>query len=236
MVRGGPAELLLRRAFCFRGGLLARGAPVCPLVHDDMATAAGSGVAPRAAAPPLIPVATQRRRAKWPPPIPFLEQGRPAQRRRPSSKGPRTRPRSRPQRQSDPRSRPEPLDASRDSAGACATDPSTSLARTRAERSATNTATGAGRRRKVEVVSGAPRADLMGRPRRSRHRPYGGRAPHPPATGQAPRISEPVDGTRSTGSGPVRGLHLRFGACPPAARGRRGSARIVISEIIRTSV
>ena len=147
---------------------------MCPLVHDDMATAAGSGVAPRAAAPPLIPVATQRRRAKWPPPIPFLEQGRPAQRRRPSSKGPRTRPRSRPQRQSDPRSRPEPLDASRDSAGACATDPSTSLA-TRVERNATNTATCAGCRPKVEVVSGAPRADLMGRPRRCRHRPYGGR-------------------------------------------------------------
>lgn len=116
-------ELLLRRAFCFRGELLAQGAPVCPVVHDDMATAAGSEVAPRAAAPPLFPVAIQRRRARRPPSFPSheqdppanapplfpsLEQGRPAQRRRPSSKGPRTRPRSGPQRQSDPRSRPQP--------------------------------------------------------------------------------------------------------------------------------
>lgn len=58
------------------------------MVHDDMATAARSGVAPRAAAPPLIPVATQRRRAKWPPSFPFLEQDRPAKRQRPPSKGP----------------------------------------------------------------------------------------------------------------------------------------------------
>ena len=221
MVRGGPAELLLRRAFCFRGELLARGAPVCPLVHDDMATAAGSEVAPRAAAPPLIPVATQRRRAKWPPPIPFLEQGRPAQRRRPSSKGPRTRPRSRPQRQSDPRSRPEPLDASRDSAGACATDPSTSLA-TRVERNARI------RRRALDVGA---------RSRSSPARPapisWGGRggvdtdhtvAAHLIARNwQAPRISEPVDGTRWTGSGPVRGFRLRLGACPPAATDGAGS-------------